>query len=224
MSLESSIVEVESREGVTTRNLLLYHEPASSRLVVMLPGRNYSCDAPVLYYIRLMALEHDFDVLSLQYGFQIVGATPNYEGIVDEATHAVATALTRGYREVCFVGKSLGSPLALALAQSTQVAKVSAILLTPIPAALKPTSGVRALSVVGTADPVFHMPECQESLQRGDMEWVVLEGLDHGLRSEGNWVDSITALKRITAECEHFLTSSHAASNKPLCRADLPMV
>ncbi|MEW6227099.1 MAG: hypothetical protein AB1700_03255 [Bacillota bacterium] len=215
MSIKSVLISVEPCEGVIVRNQLLYHEPASDRLVVMLPGRNYSCDRPVLHYIRIMSLQHGFDVLSLQYGFQVAGGAPKYEDMLGEVTRTSAAVATRGYSEICFVGKSLGSPLALALARSAQISKVSVTLLTPIPEALQPTDGIRALAVIGTADPVFAMPEYKESRQRGDMEWLVLDGLHHGLEVEGSWTNSMAALKQIVATCERFLTCDAPHKSSP---------
>ena len=66
---------------------------------------------PVLHYIRMISLQHGYDVLSLQYGFQVAGTAPKHgDDVLREARRAVVTTLTRGYREVCFVGKSMGSP------------------------------------------------------------------------------------------------------------------
>lgn len=153
MVMRSALIPVHTTAGVTVQNQLLFHEPGYGRLLVLMPGRNFSCDRPVLHYIRTMALQIGFDVLSIRYGFQVNDTTPNDGDLIHEVTDASALVMEEGYREVCFVGKSLGSPLALTLARQAQVPEVSVILLTPIPEALGPVAGIRALAVIGTADP-----------------------------------------------------------------------
>lgn len=206
--LKSAVIPVIAHGGITVPNQLLYHEPGSGKLLVLLPGLRYSCDRSVLHLIRAMALQHGFDVLSLQYGFQSGGQRPTDEELLAEITAAFTAVMGRGYGEVCFVGKSMGSPLAMALTRAAQVPHVSAILLTPLPEVLGPVDGIRALAIIGTADPVYAMPECRDSRQRADMEWLVLEDLDHGLEVNGDWRRSIAALPQIIAACERFLTPS----------------
>lgn len=82
----------------------------------------------------------------------------------------------------------------------------SAILLTPTPGVMAtPVAGLRAVAVIGTADPFYSSPEYQAARRREDMEWLVVDGLGHGLEVNGDWAASVAALPRILAFCDRFL-------------------
>lgn len=115
MLIETITIPVESRFGVTVYNQLLVHDPASDRLLVMLPGKGYTCNHPVLYYLRQSAAALGYDVLSVEYGFQIANAELDASTITflqEDAEAALHPALKRGYRRVCIAAKSLGTALA----------------------------------------------------------------------------------------------------------------
>lgn len=203
MAIREEIVAVPSIAGVQAQNRWMrQEEPASEKLLVMLPGRNYFCDTGVLFYLKSMAVQKGYDVLALEYGFQVSRTAPDREATIAEVQRAVEQVLSRGYRYVCFAGKSLGSPLAVDLARAH---RSDVILLTPLQDALGPAEGRRTLAIIGTADPVYPAAECQAARERGDMEWLVLEGLNHGLLHDLSWEESVKALPVIIGACERFL-------------------
>src|SRR5690242_942503 len=65
MSVQPEVIKIQSRFGVTTHNVLLKQDPASDKLLIMLPGRAYTCDFPMLYYLRSAAAQQGYDVLSV---------------------------------------------------------------------------------------------------------------------------------------------------------------
>lgn len=211
MQLQVEALPIQSPFGPVVTNKLWHQGNPAGRLVVMLPGRGYSCDHPVLYYLRAMALENGFHVLSLKYGFQVAGAemTPDrLPDLLKEAEAAARMALSRGYREVCYVGKSLGSPLAVQLAQTAGAARTRAILLTPLESAMQEMGYVPTLAVMGTADPLYDTEALRASQGRENVTWRILEGLDHGLEHPGDWRRSAAALVEVTAACADFLCSN----------------
>ena len=202
MSLE--LIEVESPFGITVRHRFHLHQPQSDKLMVILPGRGYTVNHPVLSYVGQMAYENGYDVLPVQYGFQVSGdldvsQIPLLQQDVQLATEPV---LKRDYREICVVGKSLGTPLAIDLAQSVPAAVVSQILLTPIGAAMQPAGDTRTLAIIGTADSLY-APELVSDSQ--STTWRVFENLDHGLIDDSDWRYSLDCLNDIIAACETFL-------------------
>jgi hypothetical protein len=211
MPIQTTIIKTPSLAGVTVHNQLLYHDdPASARLMVMLPGRGYTCDHPVLYYVRRMAVKHDYDVLSIEYGFQVANLDLTSElsaHLEDEVNQAVMPALQRGYSQVCIVGKSLGTPLASGLAHNIPVADMSLILLTPIGGAFQGVDTIRTLAVIGTDDPLYS-PELVASYPA--VEWQVFDGLNHSLEVRGDWRASISALDNVITVCETFLVGKAA--------------
>lgn len=207
MPHEITTLSHESPFGLTVNNHF-FHQ-GSDRLVILLPGRGYTIEHPVLFHLRYLALENGYDVLPVQYGYQAAGRDfqPDEWPLLPQDVHAAtASVLKRGYRRVCIIGKSLGTPLAIDLAQNLSVPELSLILLTPINAALHAMNSlqhVRTLAVIGTNDSLYSPAVIHQTSTH--MQWKVLEGLDHGLFIEDNWRVSLDALNSILAVCEHFL-------------------
>lgn len=207
MAVQARIVEVQSQVGVTAHSSFLCHDPASTRLMVMLPGRGYTCDYPVLYYVRRMASKHGFDVLSVEYGFQAAHTdldAQNTAYLLDDVSQAVGQVLQPGYTRVCIVGKSLGTALAVDLSQSIGIDDVSLILLTPVGGALQ-TITIPTLAVMGSDDPLYSREFAESFKNDPNVEWQVFNGLNHSLEVRGDWKASIAALDDVIAVCEEFL-------------------
>jgi acetyl esterase/lipase len=203
MAHETTPIETQSPFGVTARHTLTTHEPASEKLVIMLPGRGYTNEGPVMFHTRQMALENGWDVLAVQYGFQAANADLRPEQfplLPQDVSLAVEPVLKRGYREICIVGKSLGTPLAAELAKSLTAEKIWLILFTPIAGSMNNLNGLRTLAVIGTADPVY----TPELVKTPGVQWKVFEGFNHGLIQDGNWRVSVSALHDMILACERF--------------------
>ena len=198
------VLEVESPFGVTVRNQFHHHDSDSARLMIILPGRGYTVNHPVLFHLGHMAFENGYDVLPVQYGFHAGGALEPAQIplLQEEVQRATKPVLARDYSEVCVVGKSLGTPLAIDLARSLDVERVSQILLTPIGAAMQAAGDIPTLAIIGTADPLYAAENIQES---ATLTWKVYERLGHGLVDEADWRYSVQVLQEIIAACETFL-------------------
>ncbi|MBP2018569.1 pimeloyl-ACP methyl ester carboxylesterase [Symbiobacterium terraclitae] len=202
-------VPTPSGAGVTIQNRLTGPEGGSDKLMVMLPGNNYSCDAPALFYLRQAAVAAGWDVLSTAYAFQQTGGEVDGPAILADVRAAVERVLPNGYREICIAAKSLGSAVALPLARTLSEYPVSLLILTPVPQFLQePVGDLRTLVVIGTEDPVYQMPECAAARERADAEWVVVPDLDHGFNVKGDWERSVASLPQVIAPCLRFLAGS----------------
>jgi hypothetical protein len=212
MAIEFASIDVTTAEGVALRHTLSYHNnPISNRLLVLLPGRFYFTSSPALYYLGRAGLSAGYDLLPVTFGFQAAPERIDGTGdLLGEARAAVSRALERGYGQVCLAGKSLGSPVAAALAQELAAKQVSLILLTPVAGAASFVGDVRTLAVIGTADPMYDAQAIADET-RANITWRVFDGLDHGFDKEGDWRGSIAALADITAACDDFLRGEGAA-------------
>lgn len=211
MPLEFASIDVTTTEGIPLRHKLSYHNnPISNRLLVLLPGRYYYVTSPALYYLGKAGLSAGYDLLPITFGFQTApGREDSVGDLLGEARAAVTRALERGYGHICIAGKSLGSPVAAALAQELAVKQVSLILLTPVAGAVNFVGDVPTLAVIGTADPLYEAQAIADET-RPNVTWRVFDGLDHGLEKDGDWRASIAALAGITAACDDFLRAEGA--------------
>jgi len=204
--MRNEAVPTPSGAGVAIQNRLMGPDGGSEKLLVMLPGNNYSCDAPAFFYLRQAAIQAGWDVLSTTYAFQVVGGEIDGPTMLADVRAAVDQVLPKGYREVCICAKSLGSLIALPLARSLDGHRVSLLILTPIPQFfVEPVGDLRTMVVIGTADPVYQMEECAAARERADAEWVTVPGLDHGFNVKGDWKASVAAMEQVIAPCVRFL-------------------
>lgn len=208
MSVEAITFRHTSPFGVEVSSPLFRHDPPSERLLIVLPGRGYTVVHPALFHLRYVALENGWDVLAVSYGFQNSDGDfrpEQFPLLQQDVALATAPALTRGYRQVCVAGKSLGTPLAVDLARGLKAARVSLLLLTPVSGVMQALDGIRTLAVIGTGDPLYS-PEMVR-LTEGDahVDWLVYEALNHALLVEDDWRASLAALGQIMDACEQFL-------------------
>ncbi len=125
------------------------------KLVVLFPGRNYSCDKPLLYYAGQVFRTRGYDVIRLNYNTILKGDKENVEGLIDEAWPYVRDQLAKvdfsAYRDIVFVSKSMGTTLAGRAEEHFNII-VRHIFLTPIKSALKYMRTGRCIVIAGKND------------------------------------------------------------------------
>lgn len=208
MSLIYENIRVESPFGVTVSHSYTRQSDAADKLLIMLPGRGYTCENPLLFYLRSMALQNGWDVLSVQYGFQVNGAELNSQNMpyaLTDVNNAADPVLANGYKRICIAGKSMGTPLANALAHRITDASVSLLQLTPIPGAVEVSETLPTLAIIGTADPMYSAEVVAAFANHATVSWKVFDGLNHSMEQKGDWQASLAILPQIIAQCEAFL-------------------
>ncbi|MDU1854755.1 MAG: alpha/beta hydrolase, partial [Clostridium baratii] len=82
-------------------------------LAVILPGIGYTIDRVTLEYSSELALKLGFDLLKVEYGFQVARKEFNVEKefdiIVEETLEIVENALSENYKNIVIIGKSIGT-------------------------------------------------------------------------------------------------------------------
>ncbi len=205
MSTKMSTIATESRFGVTAHHLFTTQSDGTDKLLIMLPGRGYTTEHPVMYYLRKAALNLGYDVLSVEYGFQaghIALNADNMPYVEDDIRAAAAAISERTYQRVCVAGKSMGTPLAVGLAQTLSAQQVSLLLLTPVTGAAQMAGAIPALAIIGTAD-YFYQPDSIQDTET--LKWRVFDGLDHSLEIKNDWRGSLAILPDIITACAVFL-------------------
>lgn len=207
--MDIATIRVESAFGMTIEHPLYQAATPRRRLMILLPGRGYQVEHPALYYSVFLGLQHGFDVLPVCYGFQWQHS--NFDSaqtplLLQDVNRAAEAVLARGYDEVCIVGKSLGTPVAVTLAQSLDIQRRSLILLTPIPLALQALPALPTLAVIGTTDS-FYTPDLPG--KHPAVQWHIVPDVDHGFIKAGDWQASIQAQQDILQRCDLFLKDTH---------------
>ena len=200
-------ITIDSPFGIQIDQRFMRQDTPADNLLIILPGRGYTVNHPVLAYLSQMALANGFDVLPVQYGFQVMSSGFEIQQlplVMDDVRLTSETVLTNyTYRHICIAGKSMGTPLALQLGQMIQADHLSQILLTPIGPALQPSGDIRTLAMIGTADPVY-TPDVGQNPPE-NVIWRIFDNLDHGLVDASDWLYSLHMLETIIGTCEEFL-------------------
>lgn len=172
----------------------VHTDDGGERVATVLPGRGYTCDAPLLHYTRLLLRTRGWTVRTVRWRVppspaQLLDAAPDLLDAVQASQHLV-------------VAKSLGTwVLPLAVERG-----LPGVWLTPLLREDRLLQAARASSsptmlVGGSADPSWDSGAAAASGQR------VLEvaGADHSLEVVGDVAASIQALQLVVAEVADFL-------------------
>jgi len=177
----------------------LLHEHDPDRCVVVLPGMQYTTQAPLLWFAREVAAARGWSVLEVL-GSLPEGAEP-FAWARDRARRAldyVASAT-----ELAVVGKSLASGAAGLVADRV----LPAVWLTPLLDQARVVDDLSraprpALLIGGSADETWRPDALADS---GLLQIVQLDGLDHSLQRPGDPPASLGALRAVTERIDAFL-------------------
>lgn len=211
-------LDLRSYDDRPLPNTFFRQESDTDHLALILPGRDYTAQMPLLFYPILTLLNRGADILRLDVHylkrdeFQALDMNEQFRHLFAEAVTAYHIGLAqRNYRQVTLVGKSLGT-LAMGhlLTTETLPPVVNAIWLTPLVrfdflrAQIKTFAGP-SLFAIGTADPHYDAECLAEVQQATNGEVVTIAGADHGMNIAGDVSGSIKALDKIVQAVDVFL-------------------
>ena len=179
----------------------LLHDGDPARCAVLLPGMQYSTQAPLLWFARSVALSRGWRAL------EVLDSLPEGEEAFAWARDRARRALdaVADASDVVVIGKSLASGAAGIVADGL----LPAVWLTPLlnrrPVVDDLGRAARpALLVGGSADETW-VPDALPD--HGLLEVVHLDGLDHSLERRGDPMASLDALRAVAARIDRFLAA-----------------
>jgi hypothetical protein len=176
----------------------LLHENDPGRCVVLLPGMQYSTQAPLLWFAREVAAAREWSALEVLDSLP-EGAEP-FGWARDRARRALDHVEAE---EVVVVGKSLASAAAGLVADRV----LPAVWLTPLLHEARVVDDLSrasrpALLIGGSADEAWVPDALADS---GLLQVVSLDGLDHSLQRPGKPMASLGALRTVSQRVDQFL-------------------
>jgi hypothetical protein len=182
----------------------LLHENDRDRCVVVLPGMQYSTQAPLLWFAREVAAARGWSALEVLDSLP-EGAEP-FGWARDRARRALDRASEEA-SEVAVIGKSLASGAAGLVADRG----VPAVWLTPLLNERRVADDLSraarpALLIGGSADEAWTPDALADS---GLLAIVQLDGLDHSLQRPGDPGASLEALRAVAERVDRFLGELH---------------
>jgi pimeloyl-ACP methyl ester carboxylesterase len=215
--IEYNSLEASSPNHGAVRNRWLKQTGPARALVVVLPGLNYTCDNPLLYYLSRLAVDRDADVLQLwaDYtlsSFQSASKSQQAEWLREDAWALIqAGQKSRRYGKLLLAGKSIGTlTLAALYGKEKELMETPAIWLTPLfhrqevlESALN-ASGP-ALFIGGNADPTFDAGAFKQVEALGTAQALTIAGANHSLEIPGDMPGTLEALQTVVAAMGAFL-------------------
>jgi len=185
-------------------------------LAVILPGLNYTCDMPLLYFPAKYLMGRGADVLQVHsdYTISIFHSANRQNQAVWLATDAQA-ALRAGrshgdYRQLVLIGKSIGSLALASLVSMDLDLPAVAVWLTPLlaePRLVESATNSRlpGLFVASRSDPTFDGAALDRIKERAPAEALLFEGANHSLEIPGDAFQSLEILRQVLQGLHSFL-------------------
>ena len=176
----------------------LLHENDPDRCVVVLPGMQYTTQAPLLWFAREVAAARGWSAL------EVLDSLPEGDDPFGWARDRARRALDRAEAdEVVVIGKSFASAAAGLVADGV----LPAVWLTPLLDRTRVVDDLSraarpALLIGGSADAVWAPDALADS---GLLQVVQLDGLDHSLQRPGDPGASLHALRAVATRIDRFL-------------------
>ena len=179
----------------------LLHEHDPDRCAVVLPGMQYTTQAPLLWFSREVAAARGWSVLEVLDSLP-EGAEP-FPWARDRARRALDHVAGTGAGEVIVVGKSLASGAAGLVADRVLPAVWLTPLLNQVRVADDLSRAPRPALLIGGSEDESWVPDALAD--NGLLQVVHLDGLDHSLQRPGDPMASLGALRAVTARIDEFL-------------------
>lgn len=186
-----------------------YISNGSTSLVVIFPGKNYSCELPLLYYASQSAMENNHDVLRLEYGYHSAREELKLEELsvlVEECTQAIHQIIEK-YESLIFVSKSLGTIVAGQVAEAIEDKDIRHIYLTPLDGTVSYIQKSRGMVIYGTKDPVFNNQSIEAIEYLNEMEVHPIKDATHSLEVD-TVSHSLTLMSEIVDIYQSFFKST----------------
>ncbi|WHY78478.1 alpha/beta hydrolase [Neobacillus sp. WH10] len=193
-------------------------EEPNHAICIMLPGLGYSTQRPLFHYATGMCLNHNIDVLQINYHFakneqfKKLSETDQDQWMYEDVKAVVDEVLKETvYKHCILMSKSIGTiPMAMEWTEKNYIKNTIGVWLTPL---MKDDNVFQALlntdrpslCVIGDHDHHF-IKERISSLKNNNLvSTVVIPNADHGLEIKGDILASIEAIKEVIERVQEFM-------------------
>ncbi len=135
-------------------------EVLEKKLAVIFPGIGYTVDKPLMYYSAKIAKNAGYEIKPIPYSSfpkKIIGdqdkMKESFEIAIRQAREMLANVDFNEYSDILFIGKSIGTAVALRIAMESGIGnQIRKVLYTPVGATFENPVG-EAIAFTGTGDP-----------------------------------------------------------------------
>ncbi|MBT9831924.1 alpha/beta fold hydrolase [Clostridium baratii] len=198
---------VNSHWGVELIPTLI--KQGSDTLAVILPGIGYTIDRVTLEYSSELALKLGFDLLKVEYGFQVARKEFNVEKefdiIVEETLEIVENALSENYKNIVIIGKSIGTCVQNLLNDRIEGYNIENIYISPINKTVEMGIKENSLVITGTKDPLLSKENLEKIKDISGADLVTIKDGNHALNIEKDPIKSLRSQTEVIEFMEGFL-------------------
>ncbi len=199
---------VKSYWGMNLKPLVIGE--GSDTLAVILPGIGYTLDRVTLEYSSELSLELGFDVLKIEYGFQVGRREfhPDIEFniIAEESFKLLKSTLGNRYKNIVFIGKSIGTCVQNVLNKNVKGYNITNIYLSPINKTVQMEIEENALVITGSSDPLLSKENLEILEEVNGTKLINIDGANHALNIEGNAIKSLEVQLNIIKCMKEYLS------------------
>lgn len=212
-------LNIQGYRNQSVPNTFFKQDTEASQIAILLPGWEYTCQMPLLYYPAHLLLGLGTVLLQVEYtynlrtDFQALPSSEQSEWLFTDAAAACNAALTqRSYKQVTIIGKSIGTlTMGQLLTTEVRLARAQAVWLTPLLKNERLRTQILqcrqpSLFVIGTADPNYQPDYLAEVKEKTRGEVVVIQGADHSLEIKDNILESLKAMGQVIDAMRMFFT------------------
>lgn len=198
---------VDSHWGVELIPTLI--KQGSDTLAVILPGIGYTIDRVTLEYSSELSLKLGFDLLKVEYGFQVARKEFNVEKefdiIVEETLEIVQNALSENYKNIVIIGKSIGTCVQNLLNDRIEGCNIENIYISPINKTVEMGIKENSLVITGTKDPLLSKENLEKIKEISGADLVTIKDGNHALNIEKDPIKSLRSQTEVIEFMEGFL-------------------
>ena len=198
---------VNSHWGVELIPTLI--KQGSDTLAVILPGIGYTIDRVTLEYSSELSLKLGFDLLKVEYGFQVARKEFNVEKefdiIVEETLEIVQNALNESYKNIVIIGKSIGTCVQNLLNDRIEGYNIENIYISPINKTVEMGIKENSLVITGTKDPLLSKENLEKIKDISGSDLVTIKDGNHALNIEKDPINSLRSQTEVIEFMEGFL-------------------
>lgn len=216
-------LEISGYRDEQVANTFFRQLAPTKHLVIILPGAGYGARMPLFYYTVSLFLEHQADILTIDYEYRSHAAryASDFEDrLTENVTSSIRDAVRqRTYDQVTLIGKSIGTrAMSWFLAKNqnllTTAYQLKTVWLTPVWSDPKIFTFMKswagpALHIIGTADHGYFSEECERQLKELKSTTVLtIKDADHSLDIDGDIAGSLNAIRTAVRAIEDFIFGS----------------
>ncbi|MGL4739625.1 MAG: alpha/beta hydrolase [Sarcina sp.] len=180
----------------------------SDVLAIILPGIAYTLDRGNLEYSSELALSLNYDVLKIEYGFQIsrkkFDVPSEFDILCKETLEEVKPFLKDKYKKIVVIAKSIGTCVQKYLNENIDNFNIVNVAISPIDKTVSMGIDPKTLVFTGSSDPLLSQ-ENKEKLEKANKTFVCFENANHALNIAGKPLESINILTELIINIESYL-------------------